>query len=57
MKIGLIGKTNAGKSTLFNRLIGNYRAIVTDIYGTTREILKEPLSFTQDQKAIVMDSP
>jgi tRNA U34 5-carboxymethylaminomethyl modifying GTPase MnmE/TrmE len=29
--VGLIGATNAGKSTLFNWLIGTYRAIVTDI--------------------------
>lgn len=37
--IGLVGATNAGKSTLFNRLIGQFRAIVTDIHGTTRDIL------------------
>jgi small GTP-binding protein len=37
MKIGLVGAANVGKSTLFNRLIGTYRAIVTNIAGTTRE--------------------
>jgi tRNA U34 5-carboxymethylaminomethyl modifying GTPase MnmE/TrmE len=30
-QIGLVGASNAGKSTLFNRLIGQFRAIVTDI--------------------------
>jgi tRNA modification GTPase len=37
------GPVNAGKSSLFNRLAGQDRAIVTEIPGTTRDVLREPL--------------
>ncbi|CUR53761.1 tRNA modification GTPase MnmE [Serratia symbiotica] len=40
-KIVIIGKPNSGKSTIFNLLIGYNTAIVTDIPGTTRDILRE----------------
>ena len=41
MKVVLAGKPNAGKSSLLNALAGHEAAIVTDIAGTTRDILKE----------------
>ena len=37
----ILGKTNAGKSSLYNRIVGRDAAIVTDIEGTTRDILTE----------------
>ncbi len=41
----LIGPVNVGKSTLFNKLIDKDRAIVTDIKGTTRDILSNEFIF------------
>lgn len=41
----IVGKPNAGKSTLLNAVLGEERAIVTDIEGTTRDTLEETVSF------------
>lgn len=57
MKIGLIGATNAGKSTLFNRLIGQFRAIVTDIHGTTTDIIAHQIEVDSLGKMTFFDSP
>jgi tRNA modification GTPase len=38
-RVAILGRPNAGKSTLFNALVGSARAIVTDVPGTTRDTL------------------
>lgn len=42
-RVLLVGPPNAGKSSLFNALLNKNRAVVSDIPGTTRDVLAEPL--------------
>ena len=42
--VAIVGQTNTGKSTLFNALLGEDRAIVSDIAGTTRDTIEETLN-------------
>lgn len=42
-RVAIVGPVNAGKSSLFNRLLGDNRAIVTEVPGTTRDVLREPI--------------
>src|SRR5438876_9503129 len=44
LQLAILGKPNVGKSSLFNELISRDRAIVTEIAGTTRDVLTETIS-------------
>ncbi len=47
-EVALVGPPNAGKSTLFNALLGRARALVSEHAGTTRDALAEPLDLSPD---------
>jgi tRNA modification GTPase len=44
LRLAILGKPNVGKSSLFNRLLSHDRAIVTEVAGTTRDILTETVA-------------
>lgn len=55
VKIAVVGRPNAGKSCLCNRLLGFERTIVSDIAGTTRDAIDTPFTY-KEQKFILIDT-
>lgn len=53
IKIAVVGKPNAGKSSLVNRLLGFERSIVTDIAGTTRDAIDTALDYNGKKYTII----
>ena len=55
IKVAVVGKPNAGKSSLVNKLLGYDRTIVSDISGTTRDAIDTPFEF-DGQKYVLIDT-
>lgn len=53
IKIAIVGKPNAGKSSITNRLLGYDRCIVSDIAGTTRDAIDTELNIGDDKYLII----
>jgi tRNA modification GTPase len=53
----LAGAPNAGKSTLFNALLGRRRAVASPLAGTTRDALQEPLGLGSGPRVLLTDLP
>jgi GTP-binding protein len=53
IKIAIVGKPNAGKSSLINRLVGENRVIVSDIAGTTRDSVDIPFNYNKKSYTLI----
>lgn len=52
-RIALVGRPNAGKSSILNRLIGEERSVVSDVAGTTRDSVDSVMTFNQRPYVVV----
>jgi len=55
VKIAIVGKPNAGKSSLVNKLLGEERVIVSPVAGTTRDAIDVPFNYNK-QKFVLIDT-
>lgn len=55
IKIAIVGKPNAGKSSILNNLLNEQRAIVSDVSGTTRDSINSKITY-QNQEYILVDT-
>ncbi len=55
IKIAVVGKPNAGKSSLVNKILGYDRTIVSDVAGTTRDAVDTPFTYN-GRKYVVIDT-
>ena len=55
LKIAIVGKPNAGKSSIINRLVGEDRVIVSSVAGTTRDAVDIPLNYNK-KKYVLIDT-
>lgn len=55
VRVAVIGKPNAGKSSLVNNILGEERVIVSEIAGTTREAIDTPFTM-EDKKYVLIDT-
>ena len=55
IKIAIVGKPNAGKSSLLNKLVGETRVMVSDVAGTTRDAIDTPFRYN-NQDYILIDT-
>lgn len=55
IKIAIVGKPNAGKSSLVNKMLGEERVIVSNVAGTTRDAVDIPFNYNK-QKYVLIDT-
>ena len=53
LKIAIVGKPNAGKSSLCNKILGFDRTIVSDVAGTTRDAIDTPFSYNGEKYTLI----
>lgn len=53
IKIAIVGKPNAGKSSLINRLVGEERVIVSNVAGTTRDSVDIPFKYNKKKYSLI----
>jgi GTP-binding protein len=53
LRLAIVGRPNVGKSSLLNAILGEQRVIVSDVPGTTRDVIDTPFAFGEHQLVLV----